>query len=232
MNASLRSRLSGDHRQHDERGHDERGHDERGQSSLVEITLTLLILGLVLVFLFSSVESAERSVAATRLRITNLDEARTLMAVLTKDIRTATRLTAGTPPFVAATDRELTFYANLDNATGGPSQVRIYIDATSEIIASVIAADAASVAPNYTYTGSARPRYVGRYLVNSVTQPLFEYFDGAGTQLTAPLSSADLLAVASVKITLIVRSTSTLAHANITLVDQVRLPNVEYQSTG
>ena len=231
MNAALRTHFGVEHHHH-ERGHHERGHHERGQSSLVEITLTLLILGLVMVFLFSSVESAERSVATTKLRITNLDEARTLMAVLTKDIRTATRLTAGTPPFVAATDRELTFYANLDNATGGPRQVRVYIDATSEIVASVTAPDAASVAPDYTYTGTARLRYVGRYLVNSVAQPVFEYFDGAGTQLTTPLSNADRLAVASVKITLIVRSKSTLSHGNITLVDQVRLPNVEYQSAG
>ena len=212
----------------------DRGGDERGQSSLVEVTLTLLILGIVMVFLFASVDSAERSVAATRLRITNLDEARTLMAVLTKDIRTATRLTAGTPPFAAATDRELTFYANLDNATGGPRKVRIYIDPSSEIVASAIVPDAGSVAPNYTYTGTARLRYVGRYLVNANTpaEAVFKYFDSEGTELAAPLSNADLLAVASVKITLIVRSSSTLSHGNVTLVDQVRLPNVEYQSTG
>lgn len=208
------------------------GADERGQSTLVEIGFTLLILGLVMVFLFSSIESAERSVATTKLRVTNLDEARTLMAVLTKDIRTATRLTAGTAPFASATDRDVVFYANLDNATGGPRQIHIYIDASSEIVAAVVAPDAASVAPNYTYTGTPKLRYVGRYLINGAAQPVFQYFDANGTEFVAPLSSSDLLAVVSVKITLVVRAASSLSHGNITLVDQVRLPNVEYQSTG
>lgn len=203
---------------------------ESGQSTLVEISITLLLLGVIMAFLFSSIESAERTVAATKLRVTNLDEARTLMAVLTKDIRTATRLQAGTAPFVNATDRDVTFYANLDNTTGGPRKIRIYVDASNEIISSVTAPDAASVAPDYTYTGTPKLRYVGRYLANSAAQPVFEYLDADGTKLTTPLSSADLLAVASVKITLVVRATSSLAVGNITLVDQVRLPNVEYQS--
>lgn len=203
---------------------------ESGQSTLIEISITLLILGLIMAFLFSSIESAERTVAAAKLRVTNLDEARTLMAVLTKDLRTATRLQAGTAPFVNASDRDVTFYANLDNATGGPRKIRIYVDSSKEIIASVTTPDAASVAPDYTYTGTAKLRFVGRYLANSAAQPVFEYLDADGTQLTTPLSSADRLAVASVKITLVVRATSSLSVGNITLVDQVRLPNVEYQS--
>ena len=206
---------------------------ESGQSTLVEVGITLLILGVIMTFLFSSIESAERTVAATKLRVTNLDEARTLMAVLTKDVRTATRLQAGTAPFVNATDRDITFYANLDNTTGGPRKIHIYVDASNEIISSATAPDATSVPPDYTYTGTPKLRYVGRYLANSTTppvQPVFEYLDADGTKLTTPLSSADLLAVASVKITLVVRATSSLSVGNITLVDQVRLPNVEYQS--
>jgi len=35
-----------------------------------------------------------------------------------------------------------------------------------------------------------------------------------------------------VKITLIVRTTTNLPVGNVTLVDQVRLPNVEYQTTS
>lgn len=203
---------------------------ESGQSTLVEISLTLLILGLVMAFLFSSIESAERTVAATKLRITNLDEARTLMAVLTKDIRTATRLQAGTAPFVSASEREMTFYANLDNATGGPRKIRIYVDSSNEIVSSSTAPDAASVPPNYTYTGTPKLRYVGRYLANPVGTAIFEYVDAAGTTMTFPLAAGDLLGIASVKITLMVRAASSLPVANVTLVDQVRLPNVEYQS--
>ncbi len=206
--------------------------NERGQSTLVEIGFTLLILGIVMAFLFTTIESAQRTVATTKMRVTNLDEARTLMAVLTKDIRTATRLTAGSAPFVTATDRDVVFYANLNNTTGGPRRVRISIGASSEITTAMIPPDAASVAPDYTYTGPATVRYVGRYLANTAAQPVFEYFGTDGTQLVTPLSSTDRLAVSSVKITLVVRAPSRLSHGNITLVDQVRLPNVDYQSTG
>ncbi len=206
--------------------------NQSGQSTLVEIGMTLLILGIVMVFLFTNIESAQRVVVATKLRVTNLDEARTLMAVLTKDIRTATRLTAGTSPFVSGDARDIVFYANLDNPTSGPRKVHIYIDATNEIIADVREPDASSVAPNYTYTGPARLRYVGRYLANTNAQPVFEYLDADGTLLPVPLSAADKLAVDSVRITLVVKATTTLPVGQTTLVDQVRLPNVDYQTTG
>lgn len=206
--------------------------NQSGQSTLVEIGMTLLILGIVMTFLFTNIESAERVVVATKLRVTNLDEARTLMAVLTKDIRTATRLTAGTSPFVSGNSRDVVFYANLDNPTSGPRKVHIYIDASDEIIAEVRDPDASSVAPNYTYTGPARLRYVGRYLANTNAQPVFEYLDADGTLLPVPLSAADRLAVDSVRITLVVKATTTLPVGQTTLVDQVRLPNVDYQTTG
>ncbi len=205
---------------------------ERGQSNLIEISMTLLILAVVLAFLYSSIGSAEKVANGTRLRVTNLDEARTLMAVLTKDIRTATRLQAGTAPFVAADARDVTFYANLDDTTDGPRKVHLYVDSSNEIISSIQVPDAASVAPNYTYTGTAKLRYVGRYLANTASQHVFQYYDGAGTELAVPLASGDLLAVASVKITLVVRTTTNLPVGNVTLVDQVRLPNVEYQTTS
>ncbi len=206
--------------------------DESGQSSIIEITAVLLILGIVIGFLFSSIESADRAVNATRMRISNLDEARTLMAVLTKDLRTATRLQAGTAPFVAADKTDVTFYANLNNVTGGPRKIRIWVGSKSEISAAVWAPDAGSVAPNYTYSGSPKIRYVGRYLANPPSQPVFEYFDDAGTKLTTPVSAADRLAISSVRITLAVRADTNLPNGTVTLEDQVRLPNVDYQATA
>ncbi len=206
--------------------------DERGQVTLVEVAATIILLGIVLTFLYSTLGTAEKTVSGTHLRIQNLDEARTLMAVLTKDLRTATRLQAGTAPFVEATDRDVTFYANLDNATGGPRKVRIHVDGDNQILAATQAPDADSVAPDYTYSGPAKLRYVGRYLANAAAEPVFQYLDDAGTVLPTPLSADDLLAVASVRITLVVRSTTKLPVGNVTLQDQVRLPNVEYQSTA
>jgi hypothetical protein len=196
---------------------------------MVEITAALVLLSIVMAFVYKSVDTTQYAIAGENARLVNLDEARTLMAVMTKDIRTATRLTAGTSPFLVGQDEEVTFYANLNNVTGGPRKIRIYVDSTSQLIAQSWAPDASSVAPNYTYTGTPTARYVGRYVANATNQPIFEYYDVNGTKLTTPLNAAGLLAAYSVKITLVVRKQTTLPLRPVTLINQVRLPNVNYQ---
>lgn len=206
--------------------------NQSGQSSMVEVVTTLFILAIVMVFVYASVGTAQTAIGGEERRLVNMDEARTLMAVVTKDLRTAARLQAGTSPFLAADDRDVTFYANLNNTTGGPRKLRIYIDPSNQLISQSWTPDVGSVSPNYTYTGAASLRYVGRYVANTSAQPIFEYFDVNGTKLTAPLSAASLLAVYSVRVTLVVRKQTTLPVRSVTVVNQVRLPNVDYQQTS
>ena len=49
------------------------------------------------------------------------------MAVATKDIRTAVRLSSTTSPFIKADDNEVMFYANLNLSTACPKIVRISV---------------------------------------------------------------------------------------------------------
>jgi prepilin-type N-terminal cleavage/methylation domain-containing protein len=210
----------------------------RGQS-LFEMVAVLAILSIVLVIVYQAIDSAGRALGGTEKRLANLDEARTLMAVSTKDIRTATRLQAGTSPFITANTRELIFYANLGNNGGsssvvdnGPRRVRIYVDPSSQLIEEVTKPASSSVPPNYLYTGTPTKRFVGRYVANPTSQPIFRYYDDNGVELTpAPLSGANLLAVNSVAITLSIRRSTNLPIASTTLVNTVRLPNVDYQET-
>jgi len=213
-----------------------RRRDERGQSSLGEVMVTLLLLGIVMTFVYQAIDTTQYAIAGETQRLANLDEARTLMAVTTKDLRTATRLVPGTSPFVSATYNDVTFYANLNNTTGGPRKIHIYVDSSSELIAQAWTPDAGSVSPNYTYTGTPVPRYVGQFVTNTTSaQPIFTYYGepdqttGIAPQLTAPLSASDLLAVYSVRVTLVVRKQTTLPGRPVTLINQVRLPNVDYQ---
>jgi prepilin-type N-terminal cleavage/methylation domain-containing protein len=220
--------------------HRRRARGERGQT-LFEVIIVVALLGVVLTMVYEGIDSAARAIAGTEKRLGNLDEARLLMAVTTKDVRTATRLQAGTSPFVLANSREVIFYANLNNngssgsvVDNGPRKVRIYVDATSELIEQVTKPDASSVAPAYTYNGTPTNRYVGRYIANATTLPIFQYFDANGVALpttSAPLSASDRLAVDSVEITLSIRRTSTFQLSATTLVNTVRLPNVDYQQT-
>ena len=210
----------------------------RGQS-LFEIMVVCALLGVVLTVVYQGVNSAGQAISGTEKRLANLDEARVLMAVTTKDVRTATRLQAGTSPFATANKRELIFYANLNNngASGsvvdnGPRRVRIYVDANSQLIEEVVKPGASSVPPAYTYNGVATRRFVGRYVANTAGNPIFRYYDSDGDELTAtPLSANDRLAVHSVKITLAIRKSTTFPIADTTLVNTVRLPNVDYQET-
>ena len=91
------------------------------------MTAVLLLMGLVLGTLYSWMFSSQNTVLDTSERLRNLDEARTLMATMTKDIRTAVRTEAGTSPFLVADKENSSFYANLDT-TARRSSSASYID--------------------------------------------------------------------------------------------------------
>ena len=111
-------------------------------------------------------------------------------------------------PCTLAAANHATFYANLDTSSA-PKKVDLPIDAQSRLIEEVWDADAGTVAPNYTYTGTPTIRLVGRYVANTGANPLFGYLDSNGNALpNTPLNATDLLAVKSVQVTLIVKKTT------------------------
>ena len=204
---------------------------QRG-SQLLEMVVTVSLLSIVLVALYGGIDSTTNGLVGAGTRLQNLDEARVLMAQTSKDMRTATRLGAGTSPFIFASDNEATFYANLETTTA-PKKVHLYVDPTSELVEQVWNADAGSVAPNYTYTGTPFVRFVGRYVVLSHGTPLFTYLDVNGNVLShTPLSASDLLAVRAVRITLVVKKSTAFVMAPVTLVNRVRLPNLDYAAAN
>jgi Tfp pilus assembly protein PilW len=201
-------------------------------TSLVEVMVTVALMAMVMATVFGEFDSSQTAVMNTGTRLQNLDEARVLMAAVSKDVRTAVRLQAGTSPFTIADKNTATFYANLDT-TAAPQLVHIYVDATSELVEQVTPADVGSVAPNYTYTGTPHVRFVGRYVANNTNSPIFTYLDDTDTPLTNyPLNSTDLLAVHSVRITLEVRKSTFASIDPTTLVNQVRLPNLDYNAVA
>ena len=201
---------------------------ERGMS-VVELVTVVALLGLVLATVYGSLNSASNTVSGTNERLLNLQEARTLMAVASKDVRTAARLTAGTSPFTIAEGNRVEFYANLDT-TGAPKKVRISIDTQDRLIEEVWTAG--GTAPNYTYTGTPVTRLVGHYVANDAANPLFTYYDDDGDPLSpVPLDAAKRLAVKQVGITLAVKRTSTFNDEVTTVVNRVRLPNLDYSAT-
>jgi type II secretory pathway pseudopilin PulG len=199
-------------------------------TTLAEMAVVMTILSLLMLSAAQVLFSTSDGTFGSDERNVNLNEGRLFMATVTKDLRTATRLSAGTSPFLLAADREAKFYANLDTTTG-PQLVHLYVDVSTELIEQVTPPDAGS-APNYTYVnGPTTTRYVARYVANSNLQPIFGYYDSNGVQLSTTgggLSASDLLAVHSVGVSLSVRHTTTLSVNATMLVNRVRLPNLDY----
>jgi type II secretory pathway pseudopilin PulG len=215
--------------------------DERG-ITLTEVVMVTAILALVVTFVTSGFVSMQSAATTADIKLQNLDEARTLMDNMTKDIRTATLLPipSATSPFTLADQSSMQFYANL-MTTGSPNRVDLYVDSTNpnapRLIEKLTPPKPGSNPPTWIPTGGTPAvRYVGQYVVNGTgiyTTPLFTYYDSSGTQLTPPvgqtmLDPSQFPSIASVKVTLSVRKSTSRAIPATTLVNQVTLPNIYY----
>lgn len=199
---------------------------------MTELMVTLMLLGVVLALSMTAFVSIQNATTGAGERSLNLGQARLLMQRTTRDLRTAVRLQSDQSPFTLAKPNEAKFYANL-STTGAPSLVRFYVDSSSRLVEE--RTDAGGTSPNWTFTGTAKSRYVAEYVVNaaSSSSPPFAYYDKSGVTLSFDssctcLTAADLLKIDSVGITFSVRHSTKLTVAPTTLVNRVTLPNVDY----
>ena len=191
------------------------GERDRGQAgvTLVEMAVVVALLGLVLTTAFQGLVSYQRATASADTRQQDLDQARTLMAVLTKDLRTATEFTTMT-----ATDVTFTGLLNT-TATAPANQLRLYVDSGGVLREAVTVPDNPTASP-LTYTGTPTTRVVGQGLVS--TSSLLSFRDSSDAVTTS------LTAVTSVIITVSVDlpSRSGADVPPTVLSSRVFLPNV------
>ena len=186
---------------------------DQGGVTMVEMAVVVALLGVVLTMAFQGVVSYQRATASADTRQQNLDQARIVMAVLTKDLRTATE-------FTAATASDVTFTGLLNTAaTAPPNQLRLYVDTGGVLREAVTPPDNPNASP-LTYTGTPTTRVVGQGLVS--TSSLLSFRDSADAVTTT------LTAVASVVITVTVDlpSRSGAEVPPTVLTSRVFLPNV------
>jgi type II secretory pathway pseudopilin PulG len=187
----------------------------RGQAgvTMVELAVVVALLGLVLAMAMQGLVSYQRAAGAADTRQRNLNEARTVMAVLTKDLRTASA-------FTAAAAADVTFTGLLNTAATAPAnQLRLYVDAGGVLREAVTVPDDPNASP-LTYTGTPVTRVVGRGLVSTGT--LLSFRDSADAVTTT------LTAITSVVITVSVDlpSVSGTDVPATVLSSRVFLPNV------
>lgn len=200
--------------------------------TLPELLVVMLLLGATLTVMYRGLASMTRAAIGTQGRLVNLDEARVVIGTVTKDLRTAARLTPDTSPFDYANEQEVIFYGNIESLAA-PKKIHIYVDDDRRLVEKIV--DAAGTSPNYTYDTTPRVRVVGRFLAND--GPVFSYLDAEGNclggsgsttpcSMGAPLTAEELLLVSAVEVVVSIREHGGPQPA--TLINRVRLPNVDY----
>jgi prepilin-type N-terminal cleavage/methylation domain-containing protein len=182
--------------------------------SLVEVTVTVALLSIVMASVLGALAAFQRVGGAADHRLRNLEQARVMMAVLTKDLRTATS-------FTTASASEVVFLGNLNTckASDPPVRVRLYTDTQGrlleELTPTVSAPTSTACATELT---AARTRVVGTSVTNGTA--VFGFLNDAGVATTT------LNQIASVSVQLSVQMPSTFARNPSTLSTSVWLPNV------
>ena len=184
--------------------------DQAGVTTM-EMIVVVALLSLVLVMAFEGLTSYQGATAGNAARLRNLAEARVSMAVLTKDLRTASSFGS-----LAAAD--VTFLGHLNTtATGPPSQIRLYVDGQGRLLEAVTPPDNPTANP-ITYTGTPAIRVVGEGLVTAGS--LLDFRD------TADSPTTDIDEVATVLVTLSVNLPAPVPVPATVLTTRVFLPNI------
>ena len=186
-------------------------HRDQAGVTTMEMIVVVALLSLVLVVAFEGLTSYQGATAGNAARLRNLEEARVSMAVLTKDLRTASSFSA-----LAAAD--VTFLGHLNTtATGPPNQVRLYVDGQGRLLEAVTPPDNPTASP-ITYTGTPVTRIVGEGLVPGGS--LLDYRDAADTPTTVATDVASVVVTLSVDLPAPVEAPATV------LTSRVSLPNI------
>jgi len=255
--------------------------------TLVELVVVVSVMSVILAFVTQTMITMENAATGASLRLQNLDEARTLMDDVSKDIRTATRISPTTSPFDVtactatspaqtqpcapagwgsggnaapyAGNTEMWFYANIELTSNGsaspcPDIIHLFVDTSANppVLREQTLQDAnptTDAPPNCVYgtnsggvyTATYSTRLVGKYIVNGTANcqtpdPVFIYWydddNGIPTSfdptVDTPLNATDRLQVNAVGITFAVRQSTNYTVACATLVNRVRLANVDY----
>jgi hypothetical protein len=210
-------------------------------------------LGIIGAIVASYLVATQRQATITRIRLSDLDQARIAVDSVVKTVRTAVEpaqlqlgcadchMPASTSTaLTTATPTRLQLFANFGDPAG-PMLVTFEVayDAGTKLatLTETRQPPDAGSAPDVTYTACTRGtpscRITQRTLVRGIVWPLprsaFAYYDNTGSMLVpaedSSLSSAQLITVDSVDVTLPVRSRSAYGPRTTTVTQRVTLPN-------
>jgi prepilin-type N-terminal cleavage/methylation domain-containing protein len=205
--------------------------------TLTEMAVTVGLLGLVLATAFGAMTAFTGIAGGAERRMRNLEQARLLMNVTTRDLRTATpTLINGTEvaAFVSATADSVEFYGNLrfdatTPVTDPPVRVRLFLetdprDATRRQLVETVTALPTTAVPS----PAPRRRVIGVSLLPDTEMFCYDTAEvAASTDLGAWCASSTVPAladIAMVRVRILVQRSS--AQGPTVLISSVYLPNV------
>jgi prepilin-type N-terminal cleavage/methylation domain-containing protein len=215
------------------------GHSRDGGYTMMEMVVVVMILGIVLAMVQTTLILTQRTVAGSGSRVDQTMQARVAIDSLTKVLRTAvlpsqlngTGSSSTAAAFIQGTKTSVQFYANINNDSNiiGPSQVTYNIDSSGMLTEKIQPPDAHAVGNyNYLYTCTtcATTRVLARNV--STTQAMFTYYTKTGATITdTVLTAADLSAVDSVDVVIMVKASANQTIQATTLYERVTLPNAD-----
>lgn len=196
--------------------------------TLVELLVTMTLMGIVGSLIFAGVLGLTRTAAVADRVTFDQGFGRNALSLISRDVRAAARVQQSSDPaFVHAGPDSAEFTANL--RTGEESTlIHIEVDASRKIVVTATEPEPGSEAPDLVFDpADEAERYIASYVVN--TDPIFQYFAADGTPLdafdgTGNLSESDRRRIASVEITLDLNR-APIQTDSTRLTTTVRLPN-------
>jgi Tfp pilus assembly protein PilW len=220
---------------------------------MIEAMITALILGVVLATVFTAMASLQRVQASTEARLANLEEARIVTSVLTRDLRTAAKdPTSGSTPrawVTAASSTAITFYGYVNtyadlpaNAARAafPSRITLTLSTVgtrqrlTETLTPPVASGSTWVVATTT-SSETKTRIVSESILPSSSTPFFTWLtataaDGSEGALnstaTPAVAAADLGSIAAVALNVTIKRQVSAGASETTLKTEVRMPNV------
>ena len=210
--------------------------------SLVELLVSVVLLGVCLVMISGLYVSATRALGSATALGTSTREASNGMNAMARSIRAATANPVASPaladPAIAeASNESLTLYAyvNLGLSTQQPVKIRLAVDAERRLVETRWASIPHS-GGLFTFETTALS---SRILAQTVSPsgsglPLFSFADSAGVVLPVDVAPTpvQLRSIVTITVTLTVQPSTTDARNAVTLSNTVGMPNVRLAVGG
>lgn len=191
--------------------------------SIVEMIVVIGILGIIIVAISSFQRDVIMNNRYSSDSLTSAQDARNIVRVIIKDLKTASPANDGSFAIVQAATNTLTFYSDTDG-DGLKEKIRYFIATTTLKRGSV----KPSGTPLTYNSANELISYLAYNVKNSTSSPLFEYYDGSYTGTSTPLTQpVTVTNIHLVKINLMIDADPNRAPVIRTYTSQVNLRNLK-----